>query len=159
MKRLLFTSSFLAIIAGFILVSGATWAIYFTYTNIALENITTPEDASIPNTPVRGPLTLKAQADIIRIHALRIAGGKTYAEMPRQIPKLDEKGNSVLDDKGNPVMTANTTRDIWVTATTLRTALHLAILTYAFSGFTLLFGLISIWTGVIFLALSKRKLK
>ncbi len=157
MQKLLKVSAVLAVMAGVVLLAGATWGIVFTYQNIARENITTPEDAAIPSTSVRGPLTLKAQADIIRTHALKISGGKTYAEMPRQIPKVDENGQPVLDEKGEPTMTANTARDIWVTATTLTTALNLGIVTYAFSAFILLFGLISIWTGLVFWALSKKQ--
>ena len=70
---------------------------------------------------------------------------------------MEDKGNLVLDAEGNPVMVANTARDIWITATTLITALHLGVLTYAFSGMILLFGLISIWTGVVFYTLSRER--
>ena len=157
MKKLLKVSSVLAIVAGVILMVGAIWGIVFTYKNIARENITTPEDASIPGVPVRGPFTLKAQADIIRTHVLNTTEGQTFAEMPRQIPKVDESGNPVLDENGEPVMVANTTRDLWITATTLITALNLGIITYAFSGFVLLFGLVSIWTGITFYALSRKQ--
>jgi len=157
MKKLLGVSAVLAIVAGVVLVGGGIWGITFTYQNIARENITTPEDASIPSAPVRGPFTLKAQADIIRYHVLDSTRGLTFAEMPRQIPKLDENGNPVLNTNGEPVMTANTTRDLWITATTLITALNLGIITYAFSAFILLFGLISIWTGVTFWALSRKQ--
>ena len=156
MKKLLITSAFLAVGAGIVLVGGAVWGIGFTYTNIARENITTPGDASIPGVSVRGPRTLKAQADIIRVHTLRTTEGKTFAEMPRQIPKVDENGKPVLDKDGKPVMVANTARDIWITATTLITALNLGIITYAFSSFVLLFGLVSLWTGITFYTLSKR---
>lgn len=134
MKKLLIISSSLAIIVGMILVLGGLWAVMFTYQNISQEKIVTPEDASISNTPVRGPLTLKSQADIIREHTLKTTGGKTYAEMSRQ----DEN------------------RNLWVTATTLTTALNLGIITYLFSGLIILFGAISIWTGMVFAALSKK---
>src|SRR3989338_5355058 len=123
MKKLLIASSILAVLAGIVLVAGGIWGIYFTYKNVSEEKIVTPKDSAIPEKPVRGPLTLKAQADIIREHTLRMTDGKT-------------------------VMVENTDRDIWITATTLRTALHLGILTYVFSGTILLFGLISIWIGV-----------
>ena len=149
-------SSFLAIIAGIVLVGGGIWGITFTYKNVARENITTPDDASIPGVLVRGPFTLKAQADIIRVHTLRMTGGKTFSEMPRQIPKLDEAGKPILDEEGKSVMTANTARDIWITATTLITALNLGIFAYAFAGFLILFGLFSIWTGIIFYALRRK---
>ena len=157
MKKLLITSAVLAIVAGIVLVAGGVWGIYFTYKNIAEEKIITPKDSAIPEQLVRGPLTLKAQADIIREHTLKMTGGKTFSEMSRQIPKLDENGNPVLDTEGNPVMVANTARDIWITATTLITALHLGVLTYVFSGIVLLLGFISIWTGVVFYALSRER--
>jgi len=150
MKKLLRISALLAMITGVVLVAGGIWAIVFTYTNVSREHIVTPEDASIPNTPLRGPLTLKSQADVIRKHTLHITGDKTYAEMPRQVEKIDEAGNTVLGPDGKPVMVNNATRDLWITATTLITALNLGIITYAFSGFIILFGLISFWTGITF---------
>lgn len=133
MKKLLIVSSALAIGAGIMLVLGGAWGVMFTYQNVSQEKIVTPADASIPNTPVRGPLTLHSQATVIREHMLKTTDGKTYAEMSRQ----DEN------------------RNLWITATTLITALHLGIITYLFSGLIILFGLISIWTGIVFGALSK----
>ena len=157
LKKLLIASSILAVLAGIVLVAGGIWGIYFTYKNVSEEKIVTPQDSAISEKPVRGPLTLKTQADTIREHTLRMTDGKTFSEMPRQIPKLDDNGKPVLDAEGNPIMVANTARDIWITATTLITALHLGILTYVFSGMVLLFGLISIWTGVVFYALSRER--
>lgn len=156
MQKLLKISSALAIVAGIVLVISGVWGIAFTYQNVAQEKIVTPADASLPEKPIRGPLTLKAQADIIREHTLKATGGKTFAEMPRQVPKLDENGQPVVGADGKPVMTANTARDIWITATTLTTALNLGILTYVFSGLIILLGCISIWTGIVFLTLSRR---
>ena len=155
MKKMLSISAFLAIVVGFILIVGALSAIVFTYQNVARENIITPADAAIPGAPVRGPFTLKAQSDIIRTHVLRSTGGQTFAEMPRQIPQLNAAGQPILGADGQPVMIANAARDLWITATTLITALHLAMLTYGFSGLILLFGLVSVWTGFTFLSLRR----
>ena len=155
-KKLLNLSACLAVVVGIILIIGAVWGVCFTYKNISREKIVTPSDASIPEKPVLGPLTLKSEADIIREHTLHTTGGKTFAEMPRQIQKMDENGNPVVDKDGNPVMVANTARDIWITATALTTALNLGIVTYVFSGFIFLFGLISIWTGIVFFILAKK---
>ena len=149
-------SSFLAIIAGIILVGGGIWGLTLTYKNVVRENITTPDDASIPSVPVRGPFTLKAQSDIIRTHTLRMTEGKTFAEMPRQIPKLDETGKPILDEDGKPAMIANTARDIWITATTLINALNLGIFAYAFSAVMLVFGFFFILIGIIFYALGRK---
>ena len=154
MKKMLLASSFLAIIVGLVLVGSGVWGLTFTYKNVAMENITTPDDASIPSVPVRGPFTLKAQADIIREHTLKITDSKTFAEMPRQIPKLDENGKQILGEDSKPAMTANTARDIWITATTLITALNFGIFAYAFFAVVFLLGLFSIWASIIFYALS-----
>lgn len=150
MKNLLKISSLFALIAGLLLIAGGIWGIIFTYKNVEREKIVTPADAAIPNAQVKGPFTLKAQADVIRKHMLNMTGGKTYAEMPRQIAKVDDKGAAVLDTNGQPVMVPNTLRDTWVTATALTTALNFAIITYVFAGLLAVLGLISIWTGYIF---------
>ena len=156
MKKILGFTSVLAIIAGTIMIIGGLWGIVFTYKNVARENITTPDDASIPSSPVRGPLTLHSQAEIIREHVLHTTIGLMYSEMPQKIAKLDQAGNAILDENGEPVMVSNDARSIWITATTLITALHLGIITYVFSGLIVLLGLISIWTGIIFRILKKR---
>ncbi len=156
MKKILLVSSFLIIIAGFVLVGSGVWGIAFTYMNVARENIMTPDDASIPNVPVRGPFTLNAQVNIIREHTLKITGGKTFAEMPRQISKLDVDGKPILGEDGKLVMTANTARDIWITATTLITALNFGIFAYAFSAIILVFGFFFILTGITFYALGRK---
>lgn len=132
MKKLLKISSVLAIVVGILLVAGGVLGICFTYKTTSQEKIVTPSDAIISSEPVRGPLTLWAQADIIRTHTLRMTAGQTYAEMPR-----------------------GEERDIWITATTLITALNLGILAYAFSGLVVLLGLIFTWTGIVFCALSR----
>ena len=156
MKKLLRISSVLATVAGIVLIIGGVWGITFTYKNVTQEKITTPSDSAIPGRLVSGPMTLKAQADIIREHVLKMTGGKTYAEMPREIPKLDAAGKAVLNEKGETIMTPNTARDIWVTATSLTTALNLGVITYVFCGFILLFGLFLILIGIVFSGLSKR---
>ncbi len=139
------------------MVLAGAWGIFFTYQNIAREQIVTPADASIPNTPVRGPLTLWSQADIIRQHVLHTTEGKTYSEMPQKVQKQDQEGNLIYDENtGEPVMVPNDARALWITATSLTTALNLGIVTYVFSGLIAFLGLISIWTGITFRALIKR---
>jgi hypothetical protein len=156
MKKLLITTGIVTIIAGIAMVFGGFLGVMLTYQNVIQEKIVTPDDASPAGAPVRGPFTIKAQADIIREHTLKTTNGKVFAEMPRQVPELDTNGNPVLGEDGKPIMMANTARDIWITATTLTTALHLGIISYAISGITLLLGLTFILTGMAFYALSKR---
>ncbi len=125
------------------------WGIYFTYTHISQEHIVTPPDAAYPNARVRGPLTLNAQANIIRKHMLSMAEGKTYAELPRQIPKLNDQGQPTINDQGQAVLIDNPTRNVWITATSLMTALHLGIIAYAVSALTLALGCVMLWLGAI----------
>jgi hypothetical protein len=155
MKKILKLWASLTMLAGITLVIAGSGGVLFTYRSISQEKIVTPADSSIPNRPVRGPLTLQAQASTIRKHALKMTNNQTYAEMPRQITKIDENGKSILDKDGKPVMVPNATRDIWVTATTLTTALNMGILAYAFAGLTILIGCISIGNGILFYRLSK----
>lgn len=157
MKKILKFSSVVTVVIGIGLVVVGIWGIFFTYQSIAQENIITPADASISQKPVRGPFTLMAQAQVIRKHTLSMTEGKTFAEMPRQIAKLDEKGQPILDTENKPVMEDNTARDIWITATTLTTALNLGILTYAFSSLVALFGLVLILVGILANILGRRE--
>lgn len=156
MKNIYKIVSVVCISIGLLFVVLGVWGSLFIRTNVAREHITTPEDASLPNMPVRGPRTLKSQSDVIRFHTLKITGGKTYSEMPRQIPKVDAEGNVVLDTQGNPVMVANSARDIWITATALTTALHLGIFAYVVSFLIIFIGFVLGGAGMLFYLLSKK---
>ncbi len=150
MKKLLSIAALLGFMVGIIMIVIGSFGIVFIYNNISKENIVTPSDASIPNTRVTGIRTLKSQADVIRKHTLDSTNGKTFAEMPRQIEKLDEQGNTIKGEDGKPIMVPNTARDMWITATTLITALHFGIVTYAFSILIVIVGFMSLITGYVF---------
>lgn len=62
---------------------------------LADERIITAEDAEIPLADVDSADEAKAQADIIRVHALEATGGKTYAELDRADPARATYLNSV----------------------------------------------------------------
>ena len=62
---------------------------------LVAQNITTPEDASIPNALVDDKDTAHSMAEIIEVHALEATGGLTYAEMGRfATPDGDPAGTS-----------------------------------------------------------------
>jgi hypothetical protein len=157
MNKKLFVAAVLFITAGGCMIVGGIGGITYTYKSISAEGITTPADATIPATQVRGPLTIKSQADVIRMHTLKRTEGLTFAQMPRTIPKLDEAKNPVFNELGEPVMVPNELRaGAWMPALTLTTSLQLAIVTYAFSLFALVCGLLFVVNGYIFLSLRKR---
>jgi len=118
---------YITFIMGVGMIIGGLWGAIFTYSNVVRENINTPDDATIPNALVSGPLTLKSQADVIRHHTLETTENRTYAEMSR-----DED------------------RSIWIIATTLMTALNLAILAYAISALSISLGIFLILSGLVF---------
>ena len=156
MKLLKITTFSLVLIGIILIISGFCGIGYISY-KVAKENITTPSDAFIPNTKVRGPFTLIAQAEIIRHHVLKITGGKTYSEMPSKIPVINSDGTSVLDADGKPTMIDNSARDIWITANTLITALNLGVISYAFSGLVFVLGVGFLLIGVTFRNIIKIK--
>ncbi|MDP3984864.1 MAG: hypothetical protein Q8Q52_07685 [Acidimicrobiia bacterium] len=91
-----------------------------------------------------------AQADIIEHHQLDSTDGLRYAEMPRQVPQLDEAGPAVIGDDGEPVMVSNPARAGWITATTLTAALNVGLLAYALSALAVVIGVTLITTGMTF---------
>jgi hypothetical protein len=95
-------------------------------------------------------------ADYMRIHALEATGGKTYAEMPRYATE-DGKGTNdpaaaQKDANGQPV--SNAARDLWVTETSLATALNTAYMADQLGNFGIVVGIALILAGVGFAVLA-----
>ena len=99
-----------------------------------VENVQTGDDASIPEAQVLGPFTMISQADNIEKHTLARTEGQRYSEMAR-------------DDEARPM---------WITATTLRTALHFGALAYAFALFVVVVGLALVLQGAALLVIDRR---
>ncbi|HSK06152.1 MAG TPA: hypothetical protein VK990_01445 [Acidimicrobiia bacterium] len=153
---LLLTAGIMALVVGFGSFAGGIFGAWYTWDQAVAQDVTTPDDAAIPETPVRGPFSMWAQSDIITHHQLDNTGGLYYAQMPREIPQLDENGAAVLDENGEEVMVPNEARASWFNATTLTTALGLGIVAYALSAFAVVIGLTLIVTGYVFLQIRKR---
>ena len=91
-----------AIVFGFVLVGAGAFMAYEgrmahndVRDTLADERIITAEDAEIPLAEVDSAAEAKAQAQIIREHALAATGGKTYAELDRDDPARATYLNSV----------------------------------------------------------------
>lgn len=152
----LLATAILAMTIGFGSMAGGIFGAWYTWDQAAAQNVVTPEDAAIPETPVRGPFTLWAQADIITQHQLENTDGLYYAEMDRTVPQVDENGEAVLDENGEAVMIPNEARASWMNATTLTTALSLGIVSYALAAFAFVTGLTLVAVGFVFLQIRKR---
>ncbi|WP_052669095.1 hypothetical protein [Nitriliruptor alkaliphilus] len=154
-NRLFTFVAIFAMVIGFGSVLGGIAGATFTYRQAAVENITTPDDAIFPEVPVRGPLSMYAQSDIITHHQLERTEGLRYAEMDRMVPMVDEAGEVVLDEAGEAVMVPNETRLSWIDATSLTTVLNLGIMAYALAAFAIVIGLTLAALGFIVLKLRR----
>jgi hypothetical protein len=139
----------LAMVVGIGSMLGGIGGAIFTWQQAAVENITTPDDARIAEAPVRGPLTMWAQADIITHHQLDRTEGLRYAEMDRMVPAVDEAGEPVIGEDGEPVMVPNETRLSWIDATSLTTVLNLGIMAYALAAFAFVVGATLFGIGLV----------
>lgn len=153
--RMFAVVALVAIVVGLGSVLGGLGGMVYTWQNAAVENITTPGDAAIAETPVRGPFTMWAQADIITTHQLNRTDGLRYAEMPRQIPQLDDAGQPVIGEDGEPVLVNNTVRLSWLDATALTTVLNMGIMAYMLSLFAVVMGATVAGLGWVVLRLSR----
>ncbi len=112
--------------AGLFMVSEARSAHDEVRTALADERIITAEDAEIPLQPVDSAAEAKAQADIMRQHALTLTGGKTYAEL----------------DKADP------NRALYLNSVTLRTALMESYLAFKVADLVMGLGIIVALIGL-----------
>jgi hypothetical protein len=156
-NRLFAVAAITALVIGIGSIAGGIFGAVYTYNQAVAENVVTPDDASIPETPVRGPFTMLSQAAIIEHHQLESTGGLRYAEMPRQVQQVDESGALVFDEAGEPVMVPNAARATWITATTLTTALNLGVMAYALSAFAIVVGVALVGNGIVFFSLRTPK--
>jgi hypothetical protein len=96
----------------------------------------------------------------LRIHALESSGGLTYAQMGRFVAADDpenpagtsDEAAALIDEEGNPV--PNTSRNTWVTATALSTALNVSYMAERLALFGIVVGIALILSGIGFIVLA-----
>jgi len=111
---------------------------------------------SVANQPIDNGSRARTFAGYMRIHTLESSGGKTYAELPRFATK-DGKGTSdeklaLTQPNGRPV--DNPTRNLWITSTSLQTALNTAYFAENVALFSIVMGIALLLTGIGFLVLT-----
>jgi hypothetical protein len=119
-------ASTLAIVLGVLMILGAGGTWIMVSSELADENITTPEDACLPERQVTGPFTAYCQAQIIDQHALELTGGQTYAELDREDPL----------------------RDVAMNASFLRASLFTSILAFGVAAMAAAVGLLFVLIGL-----------
>lgn len=152
----LLLAGILAMVVGFGSMAGGAFGAWYTWDQAVAQDVVTPDDAAIPETPVRGPFTMWAQADIVTQHQLDSTEGLYYAQMPREVPAFDENGEAILDENGEAVMAPNEARASWFNAMTLTTTLSLGIVSYALAAFAILTGLTLVAVGFVFLHIRRK---
>lgn len=155
-NRLFTFVAIFAMVVGIGAVLGGIVGATFTWRQAAVENITTPDDAIFAEVPVRGPLSMYAQSDIITTHQLERTGGLRYAEMERLVPMVDEAGEVVVDEAGETVMVPNEDRLSWIDATSLTTVLNMGLMAYALAAFAIVVGLTLTALGAIVFKLDRK---
>jgi hypothetical protein len=83
-----------SLVLGVVLVIGGIGTWVMVSSMLGEQNITTPDDACLPEREVNGPFTAYCQAMIIQEHALDSTGGQTYAELDREDPLRDVAMNA-----------------------------------------------------------------
>ncbi len=124
---------------------------------IVRENITTSQDASLPNIQVTNAATAKSEAQAIESHVLKATGGETYATVDRYVA-ADGVGTTSDKDKaliveGNPV--TNPARNTAFQGAALRTSLNLAVMGFKVSDLVIGMGFFMVAVGgtfIVFLA-------
>jgi hypothetical protein len=151
-------------LAGLVAAGAGIYIRTFVGQQLASQNITTPDDATIPNTPVTGIATALSMANIIQYHANDSSGGLTYAQMGRfAVEGGDPAGTNnadaaLKDGNGKPV--PNQARNTQLTAAGLVTSLSLSAMAIGASyaaialgvGFTML-GIVVAGLGYALLGL------
>lgn len=154
-QKLFAVIAIFAMVVGVGAVLGGIGGAAYTWDQAAAQDITTPDDARFAEVPVRGPLSMWAQSDIITQHQLGSTDGLYYSQMEREVPVVDEAGEPVLDENGEPVMGPNEARMSWIDATTLTTSLNMGIMAYALSAFAIVVGLTLTALGWVVLRLRR----
>jgi hypothetical protein len=104
--------------------------------------------------PVETGDQARAFALVMREHTLESTGGLTYAQMgryqsaedPQDPAGTNDPTEAAKDENGQPI--ANGSRNIWVTATALTTALNVSFMAERLAVFGLVVGIALLLTGI-----------
>ena len=140
-------------IAGLVTVGSGIYIRSFVLGQLADQNITTPDDATIPGVQVNSIATALSMADIIQHHAAARSNDLSYAEMGRfAVESGDPAGTSnvdeaLKDEMGNPV--PNSARELQLTAAGLVTSLSLSAMALGTSYAAIALGLAFTLLGLV----------
>jgi hypothetical protein len=140
-------------VAGIVAAGAGIYIRSFVIGQLTAQNITTPEDATIPNAPVNSIATTLSMANIIQHHAAESGKGLTYAQMGRfAVESGDPAGTNnpdeaLKDTNGKPV--ANQARNTQLTAASLVTSLSLSAMAIGVSYGAIALGVAFTVLGIV----------
>ena len=136
--------------AGLGLIGVGAWARREVRQALAEERIVGTADMSPPDAPVTGASAARALAELIRRRTVSAAGGRTHAETDMYLGvdgrTTSDEELALTSDAGLPVH--NPAYDLWVTSTTLQTALMQAYLAFRLAELTAGIGAVLAVAGV-----------
>jgi hypothetical protein len=151
--RLVIAVGIIFAIAGLVTAGTGIYVQGFVTDQLASQNITTPDDASMPNVPVDDMASALSMANIIQHHASESGGGLTYSQMGRfAVESGDPAGTNNADEalkdaNGNPV--SNSARNTQLTAAGLVTSLSLSAMAIGVSYAAVALGLAFTLLGLV----------
>jgi hypothetical protein len=83
------TASIASVVLGVLMVVGGIGTWYVVSDTLSDQQITTSEDACLPNRSVAGPFTAYCEAKVIEKHTLESTDGLYYAELERDDPRRE----------------------------------------------------------------------
>ena len=120
-------------------------------TELVAQNITTPDDASIPGVQVNSVATARSMADIIDTHAREGSDGLTYSQLGRfmaangDVAGTSDEALALKDDSGKPV--PNALRNTAFQASSLRTSLYTSVMAFEIGNLVIGLGLMILVLG------------
>ena len=151
--RLVIAVGIIFALTGLFAMGAGAFSLSFVGDQLASQNITTPDDASIPNVPVDSIASALSMADIIQEHAGARADGLVYADMGRfAVESGDPAGTSNSDEAlkdadGNNV--PNSARSTALTVAQHTTALSLSAMALGISYGAMALGLAFVLLGIV----------
>ncbi len=151
--KIVITIGVIFAIVGLFTVGAGIYINSFVGDQLAAQNITTPSDASIPDTQVNSIPTALSMAEIIQVHANTSSGGLSYAQMGRfAVESGDPAGTNsadaaLMDANGKPV--PNGARNTQLTAAGLVTSLSLSAMAIGMSYGVMALGLGFALLGIV----------
>jgi len=144
-------ASIASFIAGILLLVSGAITYGMVASQLSEEKIVVPADSSLlPGAQVRGPLSAYAQAEIIKEHALKGSGGKTYAELGKLANEAKEAGDTAKAEE------YTRQRTTVMNGSFLRASLFTSVLAFGVSALVMGLGVLFVIFGLAFWALATR---